>query len=508
MASLIIHGDLSTSGAALRRPVYVRPILQPHEMFDRTEVVPSDELLVDLIHRAFRRMFEGDGALPAAAPSVRVVNLSIGDPARIFVRRMSPLARLVDWLAHLYNLVVVVSAGNHGTESPAIPVSALSDPAETAAATTRAMQESSRHRRLLSPAEAINAVTVGALHEDGTDIDLPDSIVDLLPAGTPATYSASGFGFRRSVKPDALLPGGRQVFLAPLDGSTDMAELVPATTLATGPGLAVAVPGNNGELDAINFCCGTSNAAALATRSISNIFDVLESLTAPDNEFPFPDAQYNPVLAKTLLVHAAGWHELRGEMARMLGVSGQEIRRELTRFMGYGPVHGDRLASADSTRVLLLGAGSITKDKRQTFRLPLPGVLSATTEWRRLTVTMSWLSPVNVRSQKYRMARLSFRDPRDQLGIAPTEAEHNAVLKGTVQHQVFEGRAAVAFVEGASLNIDVDCRVDAGSLPAPVRYAIAASLEIASSVQVDVHNQVRQQLLALRAQARAQVQAT
>ena len=66
-------------------------------------------------------MFEGDGDDPPTAPSVRVVNLSIGDPARTFVRRLSPLAKLVDWLGHKYNVVVVVSAGNHGLEVDLLP---------------------------------------------------------------------------------------------------------------------------------------------------------------------------------------------------------------------------------------------------------------------------------------------------------------------------------------------------------------------------------------------------
>lgn len=70
---------------------------------------------MDLVHRCFVRMFEGDGSSPPAAPSVRVINLSIGDPARMFARQLSPLARLLDWLTFKYNRIVVVSAGNHAT---------------------------------------------------------------------------------------------------------------------------------------------------------------------------------------------------------------------------------------------------------------------------------------------------------------------------------------------------------------------------------------------------------
>lgn len=211
MASLIIHGDLASPGAAVRQPLYVRPILTPHEHFPRTEIVPRDELLVDLVHRAFYRMFEGDGDGDPVAPGVRIVNLSVGDPMRVFVRRLSPLARLLDWLAHRYNVVIVVSGGNHDRCLPEIDASLLGDSEAAAAATARSLYERARQRRLLSPAEAVNVVTVGAVHADGIDVDLPDTVVDLVPAGTPATYSPVGFGFRRSVKPEVMLPGGRQV---------------------------------------------------------------------------------------------------------------------------------------------------------------------------------------------------------------------------------------------------------------------------------------------------------
>lgn len=125
MASLIVHGDLSRPGPPLSTRLYVRPILEPHPLKENAETIFRDELLVDLVHRAFRRMFEGDGDHPAAAPSVRIVNLSIGDPARVFVRRLSPLAKLLDWLALRYNLLVVVSAGNHPIDAT-VPAAAMS----------------------------------------------------------------------------------------------------------------------------------------------------------------------------------------------------------------------------------------------------------------------------------------------------------------------------------------------------------------------------------------------
>ncbi|MPZ68314.1 MAG: S8 family serine peptidase [Actinobacteria bacterium] len=507
MASLIAHGDLLDPGPSLRQPIYVRPILEPHEHF-REERVPPDDLLVDLVHRAFHRMFEGDGANDPAASSVRVVNLSVGDPTRVFIRRLSPLARLLDWLAHVYNLVIVVSAGNHMLVTPTLVTEDLSDVPSLQSTAARSLYERARHRRLLSPAEAINALTIGALHEDAAVQELPATVVDVIKAGTPASYSPVGYGFRRSVKPDVLLPGGRVIYQAPVAEAGKPVELDAVLTPATGPGLRVAAPGRGGELTGTSFTSGTSNAAALATRAVSNILDMLAGLTQEDGDFPFPDAQYHPALAKTLLVHASGWHDLLGTMRDDLGLSGQSIRRELTRLLGYGPVHPERIATADRVRAVLLGAGSINKDQRHSFRFPLPSDLSASTEWRRLTITLGWLSPVSVRTQKYRMARLKFTAPRDDLAIAPTEADANAVTKGTIQHQVLEGSSVAAFASGTSLSIDVDCRGELERFPSPVRYALAASLEVSPEVQIDVQAQVRTLLRAeVRERARAQVPA-
>ncbi len=507
MASLIALGDLSDPGQASDSLIYVRPILEPHDHFPGLEVVPRDELLVDVVLRSFRRMFEGDADREPAATSVRIVNLAIGDPARAFVRRLSPLARLLDWLAYEYNIVIVVSGGNHESQSPTVDIADLDDSDLLHRTAVRSLYDQARHRRLLSPAEAINVVTVGALHADEVTLNLPDTVIDVVPEGLPASYSPVGFGFRRSVKPEVLFPGGRQLFQRPPSTEPEDVTISPVTTLETGPGMSVAAPGRAGELDARVFAIGTSNATALATRTLDFILSTLEGLDSDELDPPFPDPQYHPVLAKTLLVHAAGWNELGGSLRDYLDLSGQSARRQLTQLLGYGPVDRERIASAERVRAVLIGAGSIGKDERHTFRFPLPPGLVATTEWRRLTITLGWISPVNMRSQQYRMARLRFTPPRDELAVTPTEADRHAVLKGTLQHQVLEGNAAVAFAEGDSLNIDIDCRVDAGQLSRPVRYGIAVSLEVASTVQIDLQEQVRTaQRIRIQQELRGRVQ--
>ncbi len=500
MASLLCHGDLTAPGPALSTPVYVRPVLEPHEFLDE-EVVIRDRLLVDVLHSAFVRMFEGAAGHPPAAPSVRIVNLSVGDPARVFARRLSPVARLLDWLIHRYNVLVLVSAGNHACQHKVVG-SVVDDPAALRDAVLAAGFDDARGRRLLAPAEAVNAVTVGALHADNLNGDIPDTVLDGVAHGHPAAYSAVGFGHRRAVKPEILLPGGRQLFSRPPAAGSGAVTLTTAPQAATGPGLLAAAPDPSGGTGGTSYGCGTSNATALASRTANEIFDVLTGLRSSADEPSFPDAQYHPVLAKALLVHAAAWGDVGTALRQALGLTGRTARRDLTQLLGYGPVHPNRVATAERTRVLLLGAGSILEGERQSMFLPLPAVLDRTTQWRRLTVTMAWFSPVNSRSFVHRVARLRCRVDEGKLHLTRQEVDANAVRRGTVQHEIFESDRAVVLTPGDALSLEVDCRVDRGELSAPVRYGVAVSLEVAANVQADVHAQVQ---AGLRAQVRQRV---
>lgn len=82
--------------------------------FDKiTEGVPDDSMFIDVLHRAVKRMMEGDGQESATAPNTKVINLSIGDPVRQLAGTMSPTARLLDFLSYKYKILFIISAGNH-----------------------------------------------------------------------------------------------------------------------------------------------------------------------------------------------------------------------------------------------------------------------------------------------------------------------------------------------------------------------------------------------------------
>lgn len=84
MASLILNGDLNKK-EYMEHSIYLRPIFKPKEvgpdMF--VEEIPEDCLVVDKIHEAVIRIFETKNGFDPVAPSIRVINLSLGDPAAI-----------------------------------------------------------------------------------------------------------------------------------------------------------------------------------------------------------------------------------------------------------------------------------------------------------------------------------------------------------------------------------------------------------------------------------------
>ncbi len=60
----------------------------------------------------------GPPAVPASAPDVRIINLSLGEPKRRFAGMVSPWARLLDRFAFDYRLLILVSAGNIADRLP------------------------------------------------------------------------------------------------------------------------------------------------------------------------------------------------------------------------------------------------------------------------------------------------------------------------------------------------------------------------------------------------------
>jgi hypothetical protein len=496
MASLVLHGDLNQRGPALRSPVYVRPILHPAP-FGSDEITPPGKLLVDVLHRAFRRMFETQEGNPPAAPSVRIVNLSIGDRGRPFDRELSPLARLLDWVTWHYRILVIVSIGNcpsdiviEATESGWRELS----PVALTKQVIRAIKNEQFRRRPLSPAEGVNCLSVGAVHVDACEAFILGQRVDLLD-GTrlPSPLCTMASGFRRATKPEVLLPGGRQLYMPPLT-SAEVPARFAVTEATSAPGHMTAAPGLAPlELGRVRYCCGSSNAAALASRSAALAFEGLVSGDIP-TDCEALEPTYTGVVLKTLLVHGASW----GNAGEFLEETFQDVIgdwrervRILQQFLGYGEVVPERCLTATDQRATVLGWASISEGEGHTYRLPLPPSLSARTDLRRLTTTLGWLTPLNYRDRRYRRAHLYLSVAEDAIGTKTVGLDQKSSQRGTLEHRIFEGNDAEAFLDGSGLTVTVNCREDAGKLDGPIPYGLAVSLEVGADVAIAVYDEVR-----------------
>lgn len=507
MASLIAWGELDGAGTALVAPIYARPILRPDPNSNpREECTPDDRLLVNLVHVAVRRMFEGDPGVPPAAPTVRVINLSVGDKYRPFAGELSPWARLLDWLSYKYKVLFIVSSGNRADDLVLNvaheSLQGLTSEAR-ASASMLALVEHDMHRRLLAPAESVNALTVGASYSDGSTFATVPGRYALFAEGSVAPYSCIGPGFRRAVKPEVLLPGGRVLY-------RERPVSPPAETHLSGvwhtpqpPGQRVAAPPDAAG-DTI-YTRGTSNAAALATRWAAQAFDVLEALRAGD---PARLAhRYDAVMIKALLAHGASLGEIEGQVlaARPDVDHWHAQRRLVSRYAGYGVADVERALTCTEQRATMLGVGELRNEKAWEFRVPVPEALNATLVRRRLTITLSWFTPPNPRHSKYRVARLWVDLPEDPLRLVRVEGEARQLQLGTLQHETFEGEGAVPVVPGQSLVVRVNCLADAGRLDSPVEFALCVSLEVAEGVGLPIYEQVRARItprVAVGAQAR------
>lgn len=503
MASLIIHGDLNLGGAPITRPLYVRPVLRPTAGGERT---PADRLLVDVIYQAVRRIKEGDGATPATAPSVAVVNLSLADDKRPFARAMSPLGRLLDHLAYKYRILFLVSAGNVRQRLP-VPgfANIMTFEAATPEARERAvllgLNAQKSQRTLFCPAEAMNILTIGAAHSGS-------GYTGAFPAGRfdpftnedlPNIVSAMGLGYKKAVKPELLFAGGR----APVHvvAAGPQLEIAPVTAGVSMFGVKAARP-RAASINYEDFTWGTSVATALATRAAHLISDVVLDANNGSNHADV-ELDYLPLVLKALMVHGAKWGD-KGELLDQIfephGQGSHFLRRDdIARLLGYGVPNIQRVLDCTENRATLLGWGTILADQSLLYRIPLPPEIEGNVAVRDATVTLAWFSPINARHKGYRMAALDLSAGSSEKHWivderVPSQPTDKAVARGTVVHERRRGDKAKVFVEDGHMLLRISCRAGAGTLQEAVPYALAVSFEVAAAASIPVYERIRDRL--------------
>lgn len=486
MVSLAIYGDIKRNEAPISSPVYVRPILRPKQNgFDKiTECVPDDSMFIDVLHRAVKRMMEGDGQESATAPNTKVINLSIGDPVRQLATTMSPTARLLDFLAYKYNILFIISAGNHPeivnfVDKPFDELKALNI-SQRSSIFGETIKANQRNLKILAPAESLNGLTIGALYDDFTNANETARFIWAVDRGLPSPVSAIGKGYRSVITPDLFYYGGREFIRGKFDGKIDWVESLRE------PGCLSAAPYGTGDADGCAFSFGTSDAAAQITHEAAKCHDVLNQVFIAETGSNIP-VEATAILLKAMLTHGASWEPIAEKLALAMGAS----PKQLSKWLGNGVPNISRVIECTKERITLIGLGALKKDEGDIFRLPLPVDFSSRLMKRKLTVTLSYLSPIAPNKQTYRGAQLWFNIDDSGKGLVPDRqnTEWQAVRKGSLQHEIFVGENPIVWNDD-DLIIKVNCKEEANKIKTAIPYCLFVSFEVAEGFDVNLYADV------------------
>jgi len=497
MASLIVHGDRNRRERVLPRRIHVVPVLGGRDYF------PSDRLIVDVVYQAVLAMREGANA---TAPGIVIANLSLGNPRRPFHGQLSPWARLLDRLSYRFGLLFVVSAGNY---REAFPIDAFADHQqfedapqdERAAETLRALGTIMADRRLFSPAETVNGVTIGACNHDAvTPAERLTARVNVDPYGELSMAnpsSALGPGFALAVKPDFLMPGAREHLR--FMRNHPRLEFSPAGP-ARSAGLRVAAPPQAGRENMDWYTSGTSAAAALASRTAHRIHDALEA--AYGNDFVRLSSLQRAVLLKALLAHPAKWPEAAAALIRQT-IGPPENRYHarqkdnIRRFLGYGVVDGEDAVACAEDRATFWATGLLHPNRVTDVLVPVPAAMAGQARSHSLSATLAWFTPITPGRRSYRSVRLKLLDPEELelLGVQAhgNQPDGNQTNRGTLFTRCWSGERAPAIDQDASIRLVVQRDPDQGpAIDEAVPFGLAVTLTMPGVVAI--YEQVRQRL--------------
>ena len=497
MASLVVHGDRNRPASTLPRRIHVVPVLGARDGF------PTDRLIVDIIYTAVLAIREGP---QATAGNVVIINVSLGNPRRPFHGQLSAWARVLDRLAYRFGILFVVSAGNFTEPFPIYAYANNNlfedaDPAHRATETLRALGAIVGDRRLFSPAETVNGLTIGACNEDAVSAaDRVGARVNVDPYGAMRMSnpsSALGPGFALSVKPDLLMPGARE-HLRFVRSHTHI-EVRPAGP-ARAAGLRVAAPPRGGRENLDGYTNGTSAAAALASRTAHRIHDALEA--AYGEVFSrLPHAQ-RAVLLKALLAHPAKWPEdtaalIRATIGPPYGKFHVRQKDNIRRFLGYGIVEAEDAVACADDRATFWAAGTLQANKIATVDVPVPAAIGGQARLHFLAATLAWFTPTSSGRRSYRSVRLKVLEPTelDALRVRAhgDQPDGNQTNRGTLFARCWSGDRAPVVQANMTVALTVQRDPDQGvPIDEPIPFGLAVTLAMPGVVEI--YEQVRQRL--------------
>jgi hypothetical protein len=365
VAGLALYGDIEAAiatGEFTPSLLLVSGRVFNHDGDDQTEFVEN------AVERAVRDLHAEFGC--------RVFNLSYGDLNKVYTSgHVRGLAYTLDRLTRELGVLFVVSTGNLSVDGlPRDPLESfpgylLEDDA-----------------RLVDPATALNAVTVGGIarHEATRGAQQrPDLIEDrpIARTGHPFPLTRSGPSINGAIKPDFVEHAGNLAVVR-LTGRTAFRGLGVVTT-------------NGGFAGGHSFReeVGTSFAApAVAHRAAKLLRRV-------------PDASHN--LLRALLGAHADWPA--ASVSLLNPNNNADGRDNLTRLVGYGCINDGALEQSLDNVVSLICQEQIGNDRCQFYAVPIPDEFWAGgRRTREVTVALAYSPAVRTTRLDYRMTKLKF----------------------------------------------------------------------------------------------------
>lgn len=365
VAGLALYGDVEAAIAAggfIPSLFLVSGRVFNHDGNDQTEFVEN------AVERAVRDLHAGFGC--------KVFNLSYGDQNKVYDRgHVRGLAYTLDRLTRELGVLFVVSTGNLKLEG--LPEDLL------AAYPDYLLQDQAR---LLDPATALNAVTVGgvARHEATHNAQRYQDAVEDRPiarAGHPYPLTRSGPSINGAIKPDFVEHAGNLAVRRAGGGTIDQ-----------GLGV-VTVNGGFADSGAFREVVGTSFAApAVAHRAAKLLRRV-------------PDASHN--LLRALLGAHAKWPD--PSVPLLNPNNNAEGCEKLTRLVGYGCINDGALEQSLDNVVSLICEEQIGNDRCQFYAVPIPDEFwEGVRRTREVTVSLAYSPVMRTTRLDYRMTKLKF----------------------------------------------------------------------------------------------------
>ncbi len=365
VAGIALYGDVSETLDA--QSIFPQLRLFSGRILDETNQ-SNESLIENQIEEAVRYFVDHYGC--------RVFNLSYGDPNRPFEGgRITGLAVTLDALSRELGVLFIVPTGNYEGDAEGSEDWRADYPDYLAESKAR----------LLDPAPALTALTVGSLaRREGTiqAASYPDdpAYQPVARRDQPSPFTRSGPSVGGAIKPDLVDYGGNL-----------------AVDLRTGGELIVGRAG----IGEFSTCRDFAGGAPFAEDSGTSYAAPRVAHAAARLLREVPNASAN--LCRALLVAHA---RTPRACAELFSADNDALRR----ITGYGLVDRSALYRSPDDCVSLWATESITNNQHHFFELPVPGEFwSPGRRERQITVALAYSPAVRTTRIDYRASRIGFK---------------------------------------------------------------------------------------------------